>query len=214
MKHLLRALLLAAPIALTACPPPEHDLALLRRALFPSWPDGDPKALIGGFRVGTSWKRVRAARDDALRLREEERDGREIRAIYLHVGGSSSNRMTLDYELRDGDVVGVTATITGEGDTNRAALHDLATEAFAWLDAQLGAELSSCASAPGSCPIDAEFERKLDKPSTCWWRRDGTTIARLERRHYKGATPNRTFIELEIAMRLEGLPEAPTAQAP
>jgi hypothetical protein len=208
MRALSHPLLLAAPLMLAACWPPDHDLPLLRRLLFPTSAEGDPKALIGGFRAGASWKRVRAERGDALRLREEEGGKAPVRALYHYLEGSDRNALTFNFELRDGDLVGVTALLTGEGDDNRIALHGLAAEAFTWLDGRFGAEHSWCADGGEDYPIDAEFHEKLEKDTSCWWKVDGTIVAQLERRHQGPATPGRTYVEVEVRTRLEGIPEA------
>jgi hypothetical protein len=201
-------LLVAAPLALSACWPPDHDVALLRRILFPSSAEGDPKALIGGFRAGAPWKRVRADRSEALRLREEGPAEAPVRALHHELEGSDRNALSFEFELRDGDVIGVTAHLTGEGDDNRAVLHGLAAEAFVWLDARFGAETSWCSDAAEAYPIDAEFHVKIEKDSVCWWKVDGKVVAQLERRHQGPETPGRTYVEVDIWTRLEGIPEA------
>jgi hypothetical protein len=175
--------------------------------LFPAAADGDPKALLGGFRVGAAWKRVRALRDGALRLREEERAEPPVRALYHRVEGSQKDELALNFELRDGEVLGVTVVLTAEHDRNRAVIHGLASEIAAWLDAQLGEDVSWCADDWGAYPIDGEFYRRLEKPSRCWWRVEGRLVAELVRRHRLATEGAPSSGEVVVRMRREGLPE-------
>jgi hypothetical protein len=133
-----------------------------------------------------------------------------VRSLYLYLEGSDRNALTFNFDLRDGDVDGVTMQLVGEGDDNRELIHGMAAEAYAWLDRRFGAETSWCSDAGEAFPVDGAFHKKLEKDTTCWWKVGDSTVAELTRTHHGPETPGRTYVELAVRMRLEGLPEAPS----